>query len=200
MNELIFLVILTAAFLAFLFCIDAKEERWTRHKIDILMSYLKSGNIRVDRPFAWLPKRKHGRDIDEVVRELLRFELSVGSYLEGYAYNVGPFGTKVALASKYYLAQRARFDDFWDFVPLSRDVEAPLSIGDDEKRVRDGKCLFALVDDGRSKTYVPAGPGIIVPPGYECSRATPEEVVKVIHNAQKEAADGYAERHPLDNV
>ena len=200
MSGLILLVILTVAFLAFLFSRDAKIDRWTRHEIDILMSHLKSGDIRVDCPFSGLAKRKRRRDVDEVVRELLRFELSVGSYLEGYAYNVGPFGIKVALASKYYLAQRAGFDDFWDFVPLAHDVEAPLSIGEDEKRIRDGKCLFALVDDGRTKTYVPAGPGIIVPPGYECSRATPEEVVEVIHNAQKEAADGYAERHPLDNV
>ena len=200
MNGLILLVILTVAFIAFLSCMDARNERWTRYEIDILKSYLASDDIRVYRPFTRFMKSKNGRHVDEVVRELLRLELSVGSYLEGYAYNVGPFGTKVALASKYYLAQRAGFDDFWDFVPLARDVEAPLSIGDDEKRIRDGKCLFALVDDGRTKTYVPAGPGIIVPRSYECSRATPEEVVKVIHNAQKEAADGYAERHPFDNV
>ena len=200
MNGLILLVILTASFLAFIFWMDAKNERWTRHELDIINSYLASCHVWIDSPFSGFTKRKHRRNVDEVVRELIRLELSVGSYLEGYAYNVGPFGIKVALASKYYLAQRAGFDDFWDFVPLAHDVEAPLSIGEDEKRIRDGKCLFALVDDGRTKTYVPAGPGIIVPPGYECSRATPEEVVEVIHNAQKEAADGYAERHPLDNV
>jgi len=159
-----------------------------------------SNNACGYRSLPRLAISKHSRNVYEIVRQLLRFELSVGSYLEGYAYNVGPFGTKVALASKYYLALRTGFYDFWDFVPLSRDVVAPLSICDDEKRARDCKCTFAVVDDGCTKTYVPAGPGIIVPRGYTCSRAIPEEVVEIIRNAKNEASNGDSERNPLNNV
>lgn len=134
------------------------------------------------------------RQTQEFARELLGMELPSCWKADEYALNVSPVGVKAARAWQYHLAMRAGLKDFWECVPvLETDDHLPPPF-DVEADVADGKSRFARIDDGRSYTYVLLKGSHVVPNGYDCTVAAPEEVRDVVHYAKRKARHGDAKR------
>ena len=134
------------------------------------------------------------RQAQELARELLRMELLARWKPDEYALNVSPIGIKAARAWKYHLAMRTGLKDFWECVPVLETDDHLPSPFDVEADVADGKRRFARIDDGRSYTYVLLKGSYVMPNGYDCTVATPEEIRDIIHYAQRKARHGDAKR------
>lgn len=134
------------------------------------------------------------RQAQELARELLGMELLARWKPDEYALNVSPIGIKAAAAWEYDFAMHAGLKDFWKRIPvLENDKHLPFAFKI-EADVADGKRRFARIDDGRSYTYVLLKGSYVVPNGYDCTVAAPEEVRDVVHYAQRKARHGDAKR------
>lgn len=138
--------------------------------------------------------RSHTRQAQEFARELLGMELPAGGKTDEYALNISPLGVKAARAWQYYFAMRAGLKNFWECVPvLETDDHLPFAF-EIEADIADGKSRFARIDDGRSYTYVLLKGSYVMPNGYDCTVAAPEEVRDVVHYAKRKARHGDAKR------
>ena len=123
----------------------------------------------------------------KLAREALRMELLARWKPDEHALNVSPLGVKAAPAREYDFAMHAGLKEFWEGVPvLEADDHLPPPF-DVEADVADGERRFARIDDGRSNTYVPLKLAYVVPNGYDCAVATPEEIRDVVHYAKRKA-------------
>ena len=136
----------------------------------------------------------HTRKREELAREALRMELLARWKPDEYALNVSPVGVKAAAAWEYDFAMHAGLKDFWKRIPvLENDKHLPFAFKI-EADVADGKSRFARIDDGRSYTYVLLKGSYVMPNGYDCTVAAPEEVRDVVHYAKRKARHGNAKR------
>ena len=142
--------------------------------------------------------RWHASKREEVARESLRMELLARWKPDEYALNVSPIGIKAAAAWEYDFAMHAGLKDFWKRIPvLENDKHLPFAFKI-EADIADGKRRFARIDDGRSYTYVLLKGSYVVPNGYDCTVAAPEEVRDVVHYAKRKARHGNAKRNDIE--
>ena len=142
--------------------------------------------------------RWHAHKGEEVARESLRMELLARWKPYEYALNVSPVGVKAAPAWEYDFAMHTGLKDFWQRIPVLKDDKHLPIIFEVEADVADGKRRFARIDDGCSNTYVPLKLAHVVPDGYDCTVATPEEIRDVVHYAKGKARHGDAKRNDIE--
>lgn len=134
----------------------------------------------------------------KLVREALRAKYISRGNLGTYALNVSPAGIRVARARDHQFALLAGVEDFWELVPVHAPGDKYIPISALEHDLIDGDSCLSCIDDGSSKTFV-AGARYVVPNGYSCTRATPEEIRDVIDYAKNKPGNGYCKGKPVKN-